>query len=137
MKNSGLWALWGLLFISCARLGFLPEPGGWAKAAFILMAVLFFVPGFWLLARGKAGKDMEMIRLLRNLSFLSLGLTVALILANLFSVLAPEAVGDALHVVLGIVSAPMFCGQLWIMSLFLWASLGAASVMILRELKKR
>ena len=80
---------------------------------------------------------MEMIRLLRNLSFLSLGLTVALILANLFSVLAPEAVGDALHVVLGIVSAPMFCGQLWIMSLFLWASLGAASVMILRELKKR
>lgn len=137
MKNSGLWALWGLLFISCARLGFLPEPEGWAKAAFILMALLFFVPGFWLLGRGKTAKDRHLIQILRNLSLLSLGLTVALILANILSVFAPEAVGDALHVVLGIVSAPMFCGQSWVISLFLWASLAAASMMTLKELKNQ
>jgi hypothetical protein len=32
-------------------------------------------------------------------------------------------VGNLLHILLIIVSAPMVCGQYWVLSLFLWACL--------------
>ena len=40
MKKSHLFALWGVLFVLCAALGFLPESSGWMTA----VSVLFFLP---------------------------------------------------------------------------------------------
>ena len=48
MNNKILFALWGVLFILCAGLGFLPEATGWTTAA----AILFFLPPALLLHKG-------------------------------------------------------------------------------------
>lgn len=63
------------------------------------------------------------LTVIRNLALTSLVLTVALIMANFFSLMAPEGLGNALYVLLVIVSAPMVCSQYWVLSLFGWACL--------------
>ena len=62
-----------------------------------------------------------------------LALTLALILANFMSLMAPEALGNMLYILLTIVSAPMVCGQYWVLSLFLWACLMISSLRILKR----
>jgi hypothetical protein len=52
-----------------------------------------------------------------------LGLTLALLVANVFSVLWSEAVGTVLYELLIFVSVPMVCSRHWVLSLFLWACL--------------
>ena len=137
MRKTGLLAAWGGLFVICAGLGFLPEPQGALRGLLIALAVVFFLPGALLLWQGRRQKDDDAIRLVRNLSALSLGLTLALLVANVASVLAPETVGDLLHGVLGVVSVPMFCGQVWVMSLFFWACLLICSLRLLSKKKQR
>lgn len=137
MRKTGLLAAWGGLFVICAGLGFLPEPQGALRGLLIALAVVFFLPGALLLWQGRRQKDGDAIRLVRNLSALSLGLTLALLVANVASVLAPETVGDLLHGALGVVSVPMFCGQVWVMSLFLWACLLICSLRLLPKRKRR
>lgn len=137
MRKTGLLAAWGGLFVICAGLGFLPEPQGALRGLLIALAVVFFLPGALLLWQGRRQKDDDAIRLVRNLSALSLGLTLALLVANVASVLAPETVGNLLHGALGVVSVPMFCGQVWVMSLFLWACLLICSLRLLPKRKRR
>jgi len=63
----------------------------------------------------------------RILAILSLSLSLIALVANFLSILGTEALGNALYVVLVLVSVPMVCGQYWVMSLFLWACLLMAS----------
>ena len=63
------------------------------------------------------------MRTIRNLSVASLALTLVLLVVNFLSVGASKAAGDVLYVLLIILSAPMVCGQVWVLSLFLWACL--------------
>lgn len=123
MSNQILFGLWGLLFIICAGLGFIPEPGDAGRAALTLAGVAFFVPPFVLLYRAKNRKALGLRQLLRNLAALSLGATLALLILNLISAFRSEWVGNALHYALTIVSTPMMCCSQWVISLFLWACL--------------
>lgn len=123
MNKTSYYTVWAGLFILCAGLGFIPEPAGFLKAMLILLTLGFFaVPVCFVNYLQKRG-DVLHIKIVRNLSIASLGLTVVLILVNFMSMLASEAVGNALYVLLVIVSAPMVCGQYWVLSLFLWACL--------------
>lgn len=132
MKNRDLYLIWGAMFVLCAGLGFIPEPVGFGAAMLTLVSVLFFVPGFILLYR----KDLRDVRLIRNLSAASLGATVAVLIANVLTIAAPGAVGNALYAMLIIVSSPMICSRFWALSLFLWACLLCWSISILRDAKK-
>ena len=123
MKKTMYFALWGALFILCAGLGFIPEPQGAVKWLLTALALAFFVPPVLLARQAAREGDRMVLRLLRNLSIASLALTVAVLIGNFLSVMAPEAVGNALYIVLVIVSSPMVCGQYWLLSLFLWAFL--------------
>lgn len=131
MRNRTLFAVWGGLFVLCAGLGFIPNPGSfrWLLTG---LSLVFFVPGGVLLYRAGKRRSREALRLIRNLSALSLGLTAVLLAANILSALAPDLVGTALYVVLGIVSAPMLCSQVYALSLFLWACLLFASIHLLK-----
>ena len=72
MKDQKLYLYWLYLFILCAALGFIPEPQGLLQALLALTAMLFFVPPVMLLYRGiKQGKRKH-LRIIRNLSALSL-----------------------------------------------------------------
>ena len=123
MTKSTYFALWGVLFILCAGLGFVPVGSGVLRVFMILLSICFFIPPGILLYLSNQDGDRQTALLIRNLSAASLGLTVVILTANFLSLMAPEAVGNVLYAVLVIVSSPMVCGQYWVLSLFLWACL--------------
>ena len=119
MNQKAIYALWAVLFILCAAFGFIPEPEGLTAAALTLVSVVFFVPPALLLFRA----EKQDVLLIRNLSALSLGLTVMLLILNFLTAFSSETLGRILHYVLTIVSSPMICSGNWALSLFLWACL--------------
>lgn len=133
MTKTTYFTLWAGLFIICAGLGFIPEPQGFARVLLTACSVAFFIPPAMLLHFAGQKKDRLTIRLIRDLALASLGLTLVLILANFFSLMAPEAVGNLLYVLLVIVSSPMVCCGYWALSLFFWACLLMASLSLLKK----
>jgi len=119
MNRKLLFTLWGMLFILTAVLGYFPA-GWWSTAA----AVAFFVPPALLLHRG----SRDTVKLIRNLSALSLGVTLVTLILNFVLAVGSETLGNILHIVLTIVSAPMLASGYWVLSLFLWACLLMASL---------
>lgn len=130
MNKRTLFALWGVMFIVCAALGFIPEPQGAVRFLLTALSVAFFTPPAWLLyIAGQTGDEHTRL-LIRNLSALSLALTLVLLVGNVLSALTSEFLGKLLYTVLVIVSAPMICSGYWVLSLFLWACLLMASLSI-------
>ena len=127
MKEKVLYAIWSILFIVCAGLGFIPEPTGFVKFLLIAFAVVFFIPGLLILYDAQQAKNRTAILRIRVIAALSLSLTLLFLVFVLLSVTGSEAIGLYLNVLLGIFSTPMFCSQHWILSLFLWACLLAGS----------
>ena len=123
MKEKTLYGIWLFLFILCAGLGFIPEPAGFGKVILVILAILFFVPGMLLLVNAIPAGNKKTVLLIRKISAASLVLTLALLVANVFSVSASATVGNILYGLLTVVSAPMICGQYWFLSMFLWACL--------------
>ena len=134
MNKKTLFALWGGMFILCAALGFIPEPEGAARVVLTLLSLAFFAPPAWLLYRAGKEKDAHSLKLVRNLSALSLGLTLVLLIGNFLSALSSEVLGNIVYYILIIVSSPMICSGHWASSLFLWACLLMVS---LRQLRKK
>ena len=133
MNKKLLYLLWAGLFILCACCGFIPRPEGSPALLMTLCALLFFLPPGLLLWDSGRRQDVHTLKLIRNLSALSLGLTLVLLVLNFLTVLRSEFLGSVLHYILVIVSSPMICSGHWAMSLFLWACLLMASV---RQLKR-
>ena len=123
MSNKTLYFIWGGLFILCGLLGFIPEPEGLVKALMVLSSVVFFVPGGILLYLSKQEGDLRTIGIVRNLSIISLAVTLVLLVLNFLSGNASAAMGDFLYGLLVMLAAPMVCSQYWFLSLFLWACL--------------
>lgn len=126
---------WGGLFILCAGLGFIQDSG--VPGLLTCLAILFFVPGGALCVLGYREEDRKTLRLVRLLSVLSLGATLAILILNFLTVKMPDWLGDLLYGVLIVVSSPMVCGQIWIISLFLWACLLLGSHSLLRKLDRK
>lgn len=133
MNQKPLFALWGGLFILCARLGFIPEPSGAVRVLLTLLSLAFFVPPALLLHRAVQEKNTDTVKLVRNLSALSLGLTLILLIFNFLSALRSEVLGNILYWILVMVSSPMACSGYWALSLFLWACLLMVSLKVLRR----
>lgn len=132
MRKKLLTLFWAGLFIVCAGLGFIPEPEGTVKILLTVLSLLFFLPPALLLYNAGRNRDKDTALLIRNLSLLSLGLTVLLLILNFLAVFSSDILGEILHYVLIVVSSPMICCGHWAMSLFLWACLLTDS---LRQLK--
>ena len=137
-KDKGiLKALWAGMFLLCGVLGFVPPTTGATKGLLVVLAALFFVPPFADLWFSWQRKDAAEIRLLRNLSFISLGGTLVLLVANILTVLlSGYGLGNFLYYLLVIVSTPMICGQFWAYSLLLWAILLWCCITVLKKLRK-
>ena len=123
MKNQYLFALWGALFILCAGLGVIPEPAGSLRMVLTGLAALFFLPPAVLVWKGHRERNRRQLALVRDLSIVSLSLSVLLLIANFLSAFHSELLGNILHGVLVVVSSPMICSGHWALSLFLWACL--------------
>ena len=133
MKNKSLLAIWGIFYIICAGLGFIPEPEGTVRIFLTVISILFFVPPAILLFDAFSAGDEKTIRLIRLLSALSLALTLVLLTANFLAALGASWLGTLLHILLVIGSAPMLCSNYWVLSLFLWAVLLVASLQKRKE----
>jgi len=129
MKRKILYALWGCLFSLCAGLGFIPEPADIQAGIMTALSLAVFLPPALLLYRAETAD----VKLIRNLSALSLGLTLLLLILNFFTAFSSETLGLMLYYVLTIVSSPMICSGHWALSLFLWACLLMASLGRLRR----
>ena len=127
MKNKSLLAIWGIFYIICAGLGFIPEPEGTVRIFLTVISILFFVPPAILLFDAFSAGDEKTIRLIRLLSALSLALTLVLLTANFLAALGASWLGTLLHILLVIGTAPILCSNYWVLSLFLWAVLLVAS----------
>ena len=122
-KELMLYIAWLCLYILCAGLGVAaPYAEGFGKVAMVLTALIFFVPGVWLLVLGLKDNDKKMLLRLRLVAAVSLVLTLAA-LVGMFASLENTA-----FEILAIVSAPMLCGQYWALSLFCWAALMMATI---------
>lgn len=137
MTKKMLFALWGGLFILCAGLGFIPgfsqNVGAGEQAVLTVLSVAFFAPPAWLLYAAGKQEDAETLKLVRNLSALSLGLTLLVLILNLLSALGTVTLGNVLFGFLIVVSAPMVCSGYWALSLFLWACLLLVSLKLLKK----
>ena len=129
VKEWILYAAWLCLYILCVGLGTVEEVWGVGKVLFILTSLIFFIPGVWLLVMGIGEKNKKMVRRVRIISLCSLLLTMIVFCANLMAVTGSSETGAFLHDLLNLVSAPMFCAQYWIISIFCWACLLSASFM--------
>jgi len=119
MSKRFLYALWALLYILCAGLGFTPDPG-WIKTA---LAAVFFLPPAVLLVEAKRQGDRDTVCLIRNLSVWSLSLTLVTLTLNFVLAVGSEKLGNLLHYVLVVISTPMICSGYWVLSLFFWSCL--------------
>ena len=136
MTKKSLYSLWGVLFIICAGLGFIPEPPEAARWVFTLLSVLFFIPPAVLVYQAGTRGDVYSLKFLRNLSLASLCLTLTLLVGNLLTALRSEFLGNVLYGILIIVSCPMVCSGYWVLSLFLWACLLITALGFLRKYRK-
>ena len=135
MVKKSLSIAWGIMFALCAGLGFFSNPAGVARAAMIALAVLTFVPPGVLIFLSWKTRAMDTLRLIRNLSAASLGCTLAVLVVSFLTAMEAEWVGNALHAALTIISSPMICGQIWILSLLLWAGLMWTCILLLKKKK--
>ncbi len=129
MTRTYLYGAWAGLAILCAGLGYVPEPQGAMGILMTVFAVAFFIPPAVLVYR----RDIRDLKRIRILSLVWLITALVLIVANILSVLAPEAIGTGLYALLVMLTVPMICGQSWAMSLFFWACLLMASHSLLKK----
>jgi len=135
MSNKMLSIIWGAMYVLCACMSFFTEPQGMQYGALVLLGLLFFAPGALLLYRGVKTGNKRICRWIYLLSGASLALTLVMIVVNFLTYNASQAVGMAMYILLAAVSAPMLCGQVWALSLFLWACLLMVSWSYLRKKK--
>lgn len=119
-----LYIAWAVLYVLTAALGLLfPSVDGGTKVALQIVTGVFFVPPWAILTKAQKDGQTKHTKLVRNLAFAWLGATVVLMCANMLSAGMSEAVGNALHVLLSVICAPLVCSQFYVMPLFLWGTL--------------
>lgn len=128
-KSIKLWISWGCFYVLCTACAFVPSPQGAWYGLFFLLSIGFFVPGGMLLCHGIKNRDRKTVKAVRIASILSLSLTLLIIVLNFATARDSALVGEVMYDILIIVSTPMVCSQVWLVSLFGWACLLMGSIL--------
>ena len=132
-KTKKLWILWAVAYVICTVCGFFPVVSGAVSGLFVLLSLGFFVPPGFLVYEAVQNNCLKTLRTIRNLSLISLGLTLVMILLNFMAFAASEEWGLVLYWLLILVSTPMICSQVWVVGLFGWAMLLFTSLTCLKK----
>lgn len=136
MHKKFWYIMWLVLFCICAGLGLVTETQGVLRLLLTLLALAFFVPPAVLMYQATKAGNRVTLRRIRNLSALSLLLTLVLMVVNIATALrVSEEVGKLLHIFLVILSTPMSCMGNGLVSLFLWACLLMVGIQNTRKRK--
>ncbi len=133
-KTKKLWIIWAAAYALCTVCAFFPIAPGALSGLFLLLSLGFFVPPAFLIFEAVQKKTPKTLRIIRNLSLISLGLTLVTILLNFVSIQVSDTWGLVLYWILILVSTPMICSQVWVVGLFGWACL---LMVCLKYLKKK
>ena len=133
MKYKYLYILWMLMYLLCAGLGFLHQPGSVVYWLLFFISLLFFVPPVWILTQAIGEKNRRQVKAVLVISLVWLGLTLCMLVANFLSIASSQAVGTAMYDILIVVSSPMICSQIWVVPMFLFGCLLTASWQFLRK----
>ena len=124
MRFGALYTAWAMLFALTAALGLcFPAAEGGLKALLLIVSMVFFLPPWAILRKARQTGNAHHRKLVGLLAALSLVLTTVLLCLNILSFTDAEGLGELLHIVLTIVSAPMVCSNFFAVPLFLWAAL--------------
>lgn len=121
MKTKQYWLWWLYLYIFCAVLSFLPEPNGFFKWVFLLLGLVFFVPGIVLVHQADIRDRLQVVKLVKKVSIIALIVDVFMICINIASTLLPDVWGTVLQWMLYVLASPMGCGQSPALTMFGWA----------------
>lgn len=141
-KCKKYWIYWAIMYVICTVCAFLPVENGLVYALFFFLSVGFFVPPGFLIYEAVQRREKKTLRRIRTLSIISLVLTMIVIVLTFVSVAASKQTDDlqymqnwgvALQWILNIVSTPMVCSQIWVVSLFGWACLMMTCFMFLKK----
>ena len=127
MKKKLLYIIWVCMAVLCIGLGTLETEDLLLQIPLAVLAVMFFVPGGFLLYDALTGGDRKEVLRIRWISVISLALTAVFLIAFVMAAAVGAAAADFLYDMLMIVSCPMVCGQHWLISLFLWSCLLSAT----------
>ena len=131
-KELILYGAWLCLYILCVGLGTVENIEGVGKVFFVLTSLIFFLPGSCLLVMGKQENNKKTVLRVRIIAICSLVLTVVVFCINVMAA-AAGMVSPVFHDLLNVVSAPMFCSQYWVLSLFGWACLLMTSLQLAKR----
>lgn len=129
VRYKPLYLAWGGAFVLTAVLGLL-FPGAQDPVGLFFLrfaSVVFFLPPWLILAKARAEKALFHIRLLRYLALASLVLTMVLFCAGILAGPDSQTLGDLIHVIMSIACAPLICSNLYVLPMFLWATVLVAS----------
>lgn len=127
MKEKILYCIWAVMYIICVGLGTIQERGLVVTIVLGVLALAFFLPGFFLIHMGVSTQNKKILRKVRIVSILSLLLTLVVMIVHILCFQAREETGKAMNDLLNMVSAPMYCCFWRGTSLFLWACLFVSS----------
>ena len=132
-KTKKLWMIWAAAYVICTICAFFPVAQGAMTGLFLLLSLGFFVPPGFLIYEAVQNRSTKTLKMIRNLSIISLSLTLLTILLNFVAFKASKAWGLVLYWLLILVSTPMICSQVWVVGLFGWAMLLFTSLTYLRK----
>ena len=132
-KMKKLWIIWAAAYVICTVCAFFPIAPGALSGLFLLLSLGFFVPPAFLIYGAVQNRSRKTLKVIRNLSIISLSLTLVTILLNFVAFEASRAWGLVLYWVLILVSTPMICSQVWVVGLFGWAMLLFTSLTYLKK----
>ena len=131
-KNPGRKALcliWAVLYGLTALLGlWIPRPDGLTQGLMTALSLLFFLPPWRMLVLARREGDARTVGVLRWLSLLALVLTTGLLCIVILTANAAEPVQLTVHVLTGLLTAPMLCSGFYALPLFCWAALLMAAL---------
>ena len=127
MKKKILYIIWGCMAVLCIGFGTLETEDLLLQIPLAALAVVFFVPGAFLLYDAMAESDRKEVLRIRWICIASLVLTLVFMIAFILTAAAGAGSADILYDILLVVSCPMICGQYWLISLFLWSCLLSAT----------
>lgn len=141
--NKILSYAWAVMYLLCAGLGTIQDATGIAKVALVVISVLFFLPPALLLYNNLMADRPGVVRRIRKICIVSLVLTTIFLIA--FFVVTFLAAGgivqpgtlNVFYYLLLVVSSPLFCGQFFFLSIFLWACLLFATFIKIPEHRRK
>ena len=131
-----LWISWAAAYVICTIGGLIPTGEGSSVGLFLmLLGLAFFIPPALLIRYVVMKKRRTPLLYVRNISIISLGVTLLMIILNMATYEAPEALQLIMSWLLALVYAPMGClpEQIWFVSLFGWACVLMASLQYLKN----